>query len=473
MLAVFSSHLCYYPTTHVVLISVLLYNCCMMSGQTPNQQQIVGFLKGRPDDQFYLRELARRLDLDPGNLSRELQTLVDSGILLKIHEGNLTYFSLRSAGEGEVGGRGFVDDPRVVNYLRRYKSDLVNLVRGFVRVPFPTRKNSKDQLDNRVFELSKKFGLFSRFARQDSHRATLVIDLEDNSDPRNPPFLLLGDLGTTPVVDVSRWRYHPYSGHTARGKVYGGGVLPKAGIACQLFTLRLIKDLGLDIPVAPRIVLSSGHPGRIVDGAVGAIYARGGRYELGIAQWGRLQLRVIISASDPEGALLALPEVLEALKNIEIPKSKHPLFAGGKNVLRILGVKSVGNGVELACEISYIPGMDITKVYDRTKALLQKIAAADDVVIEVEKGEHAAAFALSPEERIVQILSSACKSVYGDDVPAKGIEPVGESFRLVARRIPTVVFGPLGGNAGEANEFVQIDSLAKTVLVYLQTISSF
>jgi DNA-binding transcriptional ArsR family regulator len=437
--------------------------------KTPNQRQIVGFLRRHPDDQFYLRELARRLSLDPGNLSRELQVLVNKGLLLKIQEGNLTYFSLRSAGEGGVGGGRLVNDPRVTNYLRRYKSDLVELVQNLVRfpsVPGAGRTNTEAELAAYIQSLSKKLDLFPHVISENSSQPSVIVDLEEDSESQSPPFLLLGHLGTSVVSDVGAWQYNPFSGHRAGGKIYGRGVLAtKAGMACELFVLKLIKDLRLDIPVAPRIVLTTTaqcvNLGNV--GGVAAIYARGGKYELGIGQQGRLRFKVGVFKKERPEAILALPKIIQALKSAKLPSAKHPLFADHKNVLRLLDMESVENGVELVGEILYLPGVNVGEIYDQLKTLAR----------EVTKVSLSPAVALSPEERIVQILFSACKAVYGNDVRARGTGPVDESSFLIARGIPTVVFGPLGGNAGVANEYVNVNSLEKTVLVYLETLSNF
>lgn len=45
-----------------------------------------------PQRRWYLRELAARIDVTPSSLQRELQNLVDAGILTRVTDGNRAYF---------------------------------------------------------------------------------------------------------------------------------------------------------------------------------------------------------------------------------------------------------------------------------------------------------------------------------------------------------------------------------------------
>ena len=58
------------------------------------KQEILNFFQARPGESFYLRELARRLSTDPGNLSRLLKDLVKQKQLVSKRKGNQVYFSL-------------------------------------------------------------------------------------------------------------------------------------------------------------------------------------------------------------------------------------------------------------------------------------------------------------------------------------------------------------------------------------------
>ena len=49
---------------------------------------------GRPDEEFYVREIEKLLQEDVGNISRELKNLEGIGLLISRKKGNLKYYLL-------------------------------------------------------------------------------------------------------------------------------------------------------------------------------------------------------------------------------------------------------------------------------------------------------------------------------------------------------------------------------------------
>jgi len=47
-----------------------------------------------PDESYYVRELSQLIDVDPGNLSRELKRLEDEGLYISRVKGRIKFFSL-------------------------------------------------------------------------------------------------------------------------------------------------------------------------------------------------------------------------------------------------------------------------------------------------------------------------------------------------------------------------------------------
>jgi uncharacterized protein len=56
------------------------------------RQAVLGLLFGRSDESFYLREIARRLDIGLGAVQRELGQLTKAGIIRKSYRGNNVFF---------------------------------------------------------------------------------------------------------------------------------------------------------------------------------------------------------------------------------------------------------------------------------------------------------------------------------------------------------------------------------------------
>jgi len=55
---------------------------------------LLSFFFGRPDEEFYVRQIEKILGEDAGNLSRELRNLESIGLLTSRNKGNLKYYLL-------------------------------------------------------------------------------------------------------------------------------------------------------------------------------------------------------------------------------------------------------------------------------------------------------------------------------------------------------------------------------------------
>ncbi|MGB4549493.1 MAG: nucleotidyltransferase domain-containing protein [Syntrophales bacterium] len=57
--------------------------------------ELLGLFFGRPDEEFYVREIEKILEEDVGNISRELKNLEGIGLLTSRKKGNLKYYLLK------------------------------------------------------------------------------------------------------------------------------------------------------------------------------------------------------------------------------------------------------------------------------------------------------------------------------------------------------------------------------------------
>ena len=62
-----------------------------------SRRLVLGLLMGHPDQSFYTRQIARTLHLGLGSLHRELQSLVEAGILLREAHGQQVYYRANTA----------------------------------------------------------------------------------------------------------------------------------------------------------------------------------------------------------------------------------------------------------------------------------------------------------------------------------------------------------------------------------------
>jgi predicted nucleotidyltransferase len=62
----------------------------LLFGQT--RGRILSTLYGTPDEAFFVRQIARRVDVSVGTVQRELTTLADAGLLLRAQTGNQVFY---------------------------------------------------------------------------------------------------------------------------------------------------------------------------------------------------------------------------------------------------------------------------------------------------------------------------------------------------------------------------------------------
>jgi DNA-binding transcriptional ArsR family regulator len=56
------------------------------------RRRVLGLLFGRPDESFYLRQIARLTSEGPGNVQRELKALTEAGLVTRDRQGKQVYF---------------------------------------------------------------------------------------------------------------------------------------------------------------------------------------------------------------------------------------------------------------------------------------------------------------------------------------------------------------------------------------------
>ncbi len=61
------------------------------------KRAILSRLFGSPEKRFYVRELARVVELTPSTLSRDLSALAQAGVILRAREGNQVYYQANSS----------------------------------------------------------------------------------------------------------------------------------------------------------------------------------------------------------------------------------------------------------------------------------------------------------------------------------------------------------------------------------------
>jgi acetylornithine deacetylase/succinyl-diaminopimelate desuccinylase-like protein len=82
-------------------------------------------------------------------------------------------------------------------------------------------------------------------------------------------------------------------------------------------------------------------------------------------------------------------------------------------------------------------------------------------------------YVVDEKEEIVKSLKKSIKQVYKKSpaIVANGPSHIGTL--LTKEGVPTVVWGPRGGNVHSYNEYVEINSIPKTSLIYLNSVLDY
>ena len=87
------------------------------------RRAVLGLLYARPDEAFYLRQITREVQAGHGAVQRELQRLVDAGILTREVRGREIHYRANRACSIFVEVHGLVLTPRRLELLRAIRRD--------------------------------------------------------------------------------------------------------------------------------------------------------------------------------------------------------------------------------------------------------------------------------------------------------------------------------------------------------------
>jgi acetylornithine deacetylase/succinyl-diaminopimelate desuccinylase-like protein len=83
-------------------------------------------------------------------------------------------------------------------------------------------------------------------------------------------------------------------------------------------------------------------------------------------------------------------------------------------------------------------------------------------------------YVIDEEEKIINCIQSSIAAENSNQAPALAVNgPAHIGNLLYTHNVPVVVWGPRGGNAHSYDEFVEIDTIHKTSIVYARTILTY
>jgi acetylornithine deacetylase len=308
-----------------------------------------------------------------------------------------------------------------------------------------------------------------------------------------------GHVDVVPAGDEANWRYPPWQGTIADGRVYGRGALDmKGGLCCAIFAAKALHDAG--VRLKGRLLVQSvigeedggcGTLAALLRGhtADGAVVVEPTGLCVAPAQAGALNFRITVPGLAAHGCVreegvsaiekfLPLHAALMALEQQRNAAVDDPLFARYALPYALcIGALRAGNWAStvaesLVCEgrFGVAVGEDVAAARAVFEQTLARTAQSDPWLrehpptLEWWGGQFEPA-AIPAEHPLVQTVAGAFEAANGGPARLEGMT-YGADMRLLVNVgcTPTLLFGPGDvRNAHRPDEYVPLDDLAATV----------
>lgn len=377
---------------------------------------------------------------------------------------------------------------------------LVALCQELVRTPSVNGEHTEQAVAKLAADFAASAGLWVSTLAAEPERLNLLV----RAGPDRPADLLLvAHLDTVGIGDKAAWRFPPFGGELADGRIYGRGAADtKGGLVAALAALLLVHQL--PAPEQPTVLLAavpdeeSGATGRLgirflhergLLSGRGAIYCYPGNQKLILGHRGVLRLTIETVGraqhtggtrwqDEPVGqnAVTTMAAILQALEALRFPESSSGLFAPYRTVITPTTITG-GSGVSIVpdrcvatVDVRLIPATSRETVLAAVQRVLDEVAtsrAAPPVMLRED-------VALLPteipaDEPVVRAAQQAAQAVLGRPPRLAISGPANESYLLNELGIPTCIIGPEGENVHAADEYVVVSSLFDSAAIYAHT----
>jgi succinyl-diaminopimelate desuccinylase len=399
-----------------------------------------------------------------------------------------------------------LSEKELVNASQSYQPGVVAFLQDLVRTRSVNGRDPEKEMAERIIQEATRLNLDNQLAASDPERPNVLVNLGRGASG----FLLVGHMDTVPEGDPAAWTQPPFIAHIENGLMFGRGAADnKAGIACALYTLAMLRDLGLLNPVKTRVTFAG-----VVDEESGASSQLGVRYLLDqnllpmqaaiytytsdivcVGHRGLLRLEITskgqtihtgsLEWSHNKGginAVTALASILIKLERLHLPYPEHPAFRGLNCTITpgttFQGGEWQGMVPSLAkatVDIRLMPGQETTDVLSAINRIIEEEEKLrPGLKVDTAVTINLPGAAIPSDHRLVLTAQRIARSITGHEWPALGAGPANEGYMLIGAGIPTLCgFGPTGGNPHAPDEWVEIASLTQTMAIYAGIIQEY
>jgi acetylornithine deacetylase len=310
--------------------------------------------------------------------------------------------------------------------------------------------------------------------------------------------ILSAHIDVVPVEPGANWDYDPWDGEQVGRRVYGrGSGDDKAGVTIIISVLRALAELGIELhgdltiasvpdeEVGGRGTLALLSSGKRADAA---LYVDGVRESIVNGMMGQSWFRIRIDgvsggAVGPDKVVNPIPLAariilglgeLEETLNQEVNRS----YGGVERPIRVnVGAVEAGvwsNSIPTRCtlhgQLNFLPGRDLDWAQSQIRSVVEKVSESDSWLHEhpphIEfDGVQSQAYDETGNAELMQAMTLAHTRVRGQPPQVRQILGFVDTPLYLQHGIPSLCYGPRGGNPHGLNEYVDLDSLVSCAQV--------
>ena len=395
---------------------------------------------------------------------------------------------------------------QIIKRAQEYQTKIIEFLQDLVRIPSVNGRDNERCIAERIVVEAQKLDLPANLAALDPERPNALVSYGSGKTE----FALIGHMDTVAEGNTSDWTFPPFGATIENGLIFGRGAADnKAGIACGLYTLAVLRDLNLLDPDAYTVTLAG-----VADEESGASSTLGVRYLLDsgllhaegaiytytsdivcIGHRGLIRLEITThgesvhaglaawhNQSAGANAVTALAEIISELEKMEMPLEPPPGFehlgfkiTPGTMISGGDYPSIVPNRAKAIVDIRTLPGQSSESVIEIFQKIIDCVSNSrkgikTDVAITV----NFPGASIPIDHPLALIAKETAEAVTGRKWERRGAGPGNEGYMLIGAGIPTLCgFGATGGNPHAPDEWVEIDSLPLTTATYAQIITRF
>jgi succinyl-diaminopimelate desuccinylase len=395
---------------------------------------------------------------------------------------------------------------KLTEAAEQYSEQIVKFLQDLVRVPSVNGRDSEKKVAERIVVEGERLGFTSFLKAKDKSRPNAVVTCGDGDQG----FAIIAHIDTVSEGKHADWTYPPFEAAIKEGLMFGRGTADnKAGIACGMYTMQIMRELGMIDLDQQKVTLAG-----VVDEESGACSPLGVRYLLDegvlkakgaiyayasdivcIGHRGLLRIEITTHGESVHAgldswhnrtqgvnAVTGLAEILVELERMKHPHGKFPGFeqlgftiTPGTIISGGDYASIVPNKASATVDIRLLPGQEKASVLEKIMKIVERVKKdRPGLGTEIEITVDIPGAAIPVDHPLAKIAQAYTGMVYEKPWEIKGAGPGNEGYMLIGAGIPTLCgFGPIGGNPHAPDEWIDINSLSKTAAIFAGIISDY